>query len=158
MAALLIAYILIEDARSSRLALGQNPHGQIAQLFLNEPLPLSYWAGPATEAGTPPTGGVADPATFCTWYRKAGSRCGGAGVPDAAGDGAGWCLAGALGPPTEARHSFAAPLAAPHRGAAALGRCSRSPRPRRGTMAARTSERAAHRMACLGGAAARRSL
>ena len=40
MAALLIAYILIEDARSSRLALSQNPHGQIAQLFLNEPLVL----------------------------------------------------------------------------------------------------------------------
>ena len=37
MTALLIAYILIEDARSSRLALSQNPHGHIAQLFLNEP-------------------------------------------------------------------------------------------------------------------------
>ena len=38
MAALLIAYILIEDARSSRLALSHNPHGHIAQLFRHEPL------------------------------------------------------------------------------------------------------------------------
>ena len=42
MAALLIAYILIEDARSSRLALSQNPHGQIAQSFLNEPLATGH--------------------------------------------------------------------------------------------------------------------
>ncbi len=42
MAALLIAYILVADARSSRLALSQNPHGQIAQSFLNEPL-ISDW-------------------------------------------------------------------------------------------------------------------
>ena len=37
MAALHIAYILIEDARSSRLAMSQHPHGHIAQLLLNEP-------------------------------------------------------------------------------------------------------------------------
>ena len=44
MAALLIAYILVEDARSSRLAMSQHPHGHIAQLFLDEPLPLGLLA------------------------------------------------------------------------------------------------------------------
>ena len=47
MAALLIACILIEDARSSRLALSQSSHGQIAQLFFNEPLAKFLNAGVA---------------------------------------------------------------------------------------------------------------